>query len=66
MELVQVDVERTIETKRGGNRRNDLSDDAVKVLESRRLDTEVLAADVVDSCRNEKELNTRTIKKREE
>lgn len=51
LELVQINVEGSIETERSSDRRNDLSDDSVQVLESGRLDTEVLAADVVDSCR---------------
>jgi hypothetical protein len=48
LELVQVDIERSVETERGGDARNDLGNDPVKVLESGRLDSEVLAADVVD------------------
>lgn len=49
LELVQVDVERSVETKGSGDRRDDLSDDSVQVLEPWRLDSEVLTADVVDS-----------------
>lgn len=49
MELVQVDVEGSVESEGSGDRGNDLSDDSVQVLEPRGLDTEVLAADVVDS-----------------
>jgi len=49
LELVQVDVEGSIESEGSGDRGNDLSDDSVQVLEPRGLDTEVLAADVVDS-----------------
>ena len=50
LELVQVDVERTVEPERGRDRRDDLRNDAVQVLEARRLDAEVLAANVVDGC----------------
>ena len=35
LELVQVDVERAIETKRRSDRRNNLSDEAVEVRERR-------------------------------
>jgi hypothetical protein len=48
LELVQVNIERTIETEGGGDGRDDLSNDAVEVLEAGGLDAEVLAADVVD------------------
>ena len=48
MELVEIDVEGSIESQRSGDGRNDLSDDSVEVLESRRLNSEVLSANVVD------------------
>ena len=48
LEFVQVDVEGSIESQRSGDGRNDLGDDSVEVLESGRLDSEVLSANVVD------------------
>jgi len=49
LELVQVDVEGTVESKGSGDRGDDLSDDSVQVFEPGRLNSQVLAADVVDS-----------------
>lgn len=49
LELVQVDVEGAVETERSGNGGNNLSDEAVQVLVARALNSEVAAADVVDS-----------------
>lgn len=48
LELVQVDVQRAGETERGRDRRYDLSNDAVQVLEAGRLNAELGTADVVD------------------
>lgn len=49
LELVQVDVERAVEAQRGGDRRDDLGDQAVEVGERGGRDAEVAAADVVDA-----------------
>ena len=49
LELVQVDVERAVETERSRDRRDDLSDEAVQVGEAGLRNAEVLLADVVDS-----------------
>ena len=49
LELVQVDVEGTVETKRGGNRGDDLGDETVQVREAWRGDAEALLANVVNS-----------------
>ena len=49
LELVQVDVEGTIETEGGGDRRDNLSDQPVEVGEARRRDVEPLLANVVNS-----------------
>lgn len=48
LELVQVDVEGTVEPKRRGDGADDLGDQAVQVLVVRSLDTQVASADVVD------------------
>ena len=48
LELVEVDVERSIKAEGRRDARDDLGDDPVEVLEARRGDSEVLAADVVD------------------
>ena len=50
LELVQVDVQGSIESQRSGDGRDDLSDQPVQVGVSRRLDSEVLSADVVDTA----------------
>lgn len=48
LELVEIDVERSIETKRGGDGGNDLGDQAVQVLVVGALNAQVAAANVVD------------------
>jgi hypothetical protein len=48
LEFVQINIEGTIETQGGGDRRDDLSDQAVQVLIAGALNAEVAAADVVD------------------
>lgn len=48
LELRNINVERTIETERRGERRDDLSDEPVQVGVRRRLDVEVAAADIVE------------------
>ena len=50
LELVEVNVKGAVEAERRSDAGDDLSDDPVEVLESRRSDTEVLAANVVDRC----------------
>ncbi len=47
-EVVNVDVETPVETERGGERRNDLSDQSVEVGVGRTFDVERGAADVVE------------------
>jgi hypothetical protein len=49
LELVQVDVQRSIESERGSNGRNNLSNESVKVGEGRRGDAEVSSTNVVDA-----------------
>ena len=48
LELVQVDVEGTVEAERGGDGGNNLGDQAVQVLKAGALNAEVATADVVD------------------
>lgn len=48
LELVQVDVESTVEAQRGGDGRDDLSNQAVEVLVARAGDVQIPSADVVD------------------
>lgn len=48
LELVEIDVEGAVESERSSDGRNDLSDQSVKVLKVRSLDTQTLSADVVD------------------
>ena len=48
LELVEIDVQATIESERSGDRRDDLGDESVQVGEARRGDVEVLLADLVD------------------
>ena len=48
LELVQVDIERTIETQGSGDGGDNLGNQAVQVLVAGALDSEVTAADVVD------------------
>ncbi len=49
LELVEVDVEGTVESQRGGDRRDDVSDQPVEVLVGRLSDVEISLADVVDA-----------------
>ena len=49
MELVQVDVERAVETKRGRDRRDNLSNETVDVSEAWENDVEMLLANVLKS-----------------
>ena len=51
LELVQVDVQRSIESQRSGDGRDDLGDQPVEVGVSGRLDSEVLSANVVDAVK---------------
>ncbi len=48
LELIQVDVERTIKAERGSDGRDDLRDQSVQVCEARLRDTETMLADIVD------------------
>jgi len=48
LELVQIDVEGTIESERAGDGGDDLRDKSVQVCEIRRVDTQISSADVVD------------------
>ena len=63
LELGHVDVEGTIETKRGGQRRGDLADDPVKVRVRRALDVEASAAQVVDGFVVKAEVDIAVLKK---
>lgn len=49
LELVQIDVERTVKAEGGGDRRHDLGDQAVEMLEVGAGNVERTAADVVNS-----------------
>jgi hypothetical protein len=49
LEFVQVDVQRTVKSERGGDGRDDLGNQTVKVGEARRADSQVLLADIIDS-----------------
>ena len=49
LELVQVDVEGTIESERRGDGANNLGNEAVKVLERGARNAEVATANVIDS-----------------
>lgn len=49
LELVEIDVQSTIETKRRGNRADNLSNQSVKMLERRTRDVQVATADIVNS-----------------
>jgi len=49
LELIQIYVQRAIETQRAGNGANDLSDQTVQVLERWTRDIKVATTDVVDS-----------------
>merc|ERR1711931_74764 len=48
LELGEIDVERTIESERGGDRRDDLTDESIQVGVGGSLDVKVSSADVVD------------------
>lgn len=48
LELVEIDVQRSIEAEGGSNTGDDLGDETVEVLVVRTLEAEVAAADVVD------------------
>ena len=49
LEFVQVDVQRTIKSERGGDGRDDLGNQTVKVGEAWGADSQVLLADIIDS-----------------
>lgn len=49
LELVQVDVQGSIESERGSDGRNNLSNETVEVGEGRRGDAEVSSTNVVDT-----------------
>jgi hypothetical protein len=49
LEFVQIDVQGTVESQRGSDGRNDLSDQPVQVGVGRRLDAEVSSTNVVDT-----------------
>jgi hypothetical protein len=49
LELVQIDIQSTIEAKRRSNGRDDLGNQTVEVLKARAGDVQVPPADVVDS-----------------
>lgn len=55
LELVQVDIERTIEAQAGGDGADDLSNQAVQVLVIWSRDIKIAAADVIDSLVVDKE-----------
>ncbi len=49
LEFVEIDVQRTIEPKGGGDRRDDLSDQSIEIGEARQRNTQAPLADVIDS-----------------
>lgn len=49
LELVQINIERTVEAKRGGNRGDYLGNEPIQIGEAWRGDVQVLLADVVNS-----------------
>ena len=49
LELIEIDVQGPVETQRGGDGRDNLSDEPVEVGEARRSDAKPLLADIVDS-----------------
>lgn len=55
LELVQIDVESTVEAQRRGDGADNLGDQAVEVIEARTRNVEVAAADVVDGLVVDKE-----------
>jgi hypothetical protein len=62
LELVQIDVKRTIETKRSSDGGNDLSDQTVQVGVGGTLNVQVATADIVDSLVVNHESNIRVLK----
>lgn len=52
LELVQIDVQGTVKSKRCGNGRDDLGDETVEVSEGRRSDAKVSSTDIVDTAVN--------------
>jgi hypothetical protein len=61
LELVEIDVERTIESERRGNGADNLSNEAVQVLVRRSGDIEVATADIVDSLVIDEESTVRVL-----
>lgn len=49
MKLIEVDVQGTIESQTGGDRRHNLSNESVEMFEVRAWDIEITTADFVDS-----------------
>lgn len=49
LELIQVDVESTIETQTGGDGAHNLGDEAVQLVVTRALNAQVSSADIIDS-----------------
>lgn len=49
LELVQINIERAVETEGSRDRRNDLRNESVEVGEAGRRDVQVLLADVINS-----------------
>ena len=49
LELVEIDIEGTVEAEGGGDGADDLGNQAVEVVKGRAGDVEIAAADVVDS-----------------
>ena len=64
LELGDVDVERTVEAERRGQRRDDLGDQAVEVGVRRALDVEVATADVVEGLVVDHERHVGVLKER--
>jgi hypothetical protein len=48
LELIQINIQGPIETKRSSNRRDDLGNKSVQIGEAGRRDTQVLLADVIN------------------
>jgi hypothetical protein len=61
LELVEIDVERTIKSERRGNGADNLSNKAVQVLVRRSGDIEVATADIVDSLVIDEESTVRVL-----
>ena len=51
LELVQIHVERTVETKRRGDRRDDLGDESIQVGVRRSGNAEISSTDIIDPAR---------------